>query len=1269
MKKLVLFFVTLLFGLLTALPALAQNGSVKCIVSDNAGPMPGASVLVKGTTNGGITDVNGTVTLGNVPGNATLVVSFVGYETVEVPVAGKNTVRVTLKDDSTLLNETAVAGYGTQKKANLTGAVDQVGEEVFEARPNANLAQMLQGRVANLNLKFTDGRPNSSPSFNIRGKTSIGQGGSALVLIDGVEGNASLLNPNDIESVSVLKDAASSAIYGSRAPYGVVLITTKNAKKGTATVSYQANFSFETPTAMPDVVSDGYTWAEHFYKSWYNYKGNNPTAINKTMEFSTAWLEEYRQRAETGNFETLVSDGSIGTKGRWLYYHKGTDYYDYLYKDFTFTQTHNISVSGADDKFDYYISARIYDNNGLFDSQVNPDSYKMYNGRVKVGYQVTPWLKVTSNTDIAWSKYVMPETQSEGGGNIWRNIADEGHPCSPILNPDGTLTYSGVYSVGDIIYGTSNRQYTNRQAQNTVAAKATFFDNRLRLNADFTYRARAYDTHVHRLPTPFKRYEDRIESLGEIKALADYISETLRSYDYIANNEWIEFEDSWGRHNFKALVGYNYERQTFKSTYAYNDGLLSPNVDNINLALGLDNKAIEGDFSRWRTAGTFFRINYNFDERYLLEINGRYDGSSKFPARQRWAFFPSVSAGWRISQEPWFKVDQKLISNLKLRASYGALGNSNVSVYAYDETFKFDSGRIINGQKVRYTKAPDPIPDSLTWETAQTLDGGIDLSMFSGRLSFTGDIYRRKTLNMYTGGPTLPDIYGASSPKGNFAEMTTRGFEISLGWDDALTLAGKPFKYGFHATLADYYSIIDKYNNVLKSLSNNAYMTSYYEGMRLGELWGFVCNGLYQTQAEIDADEAKAAAAGQAHYNPLMQQTESYTLYPGDMRFEDLNNSGYIDRGKNTADDPGDRKIIGNSEPRFIYSFGFDVEWAGVFANAFFQGVGKQDWYPDNESSAFWGMYNRPYNQMPSWHLGNYWTEDNPNAYLPRYTGYFAPFYKGRTNANTRYLQDASYLRLKSVQIGYNLPDKIVRKIGLQKAAVFVAGENLWTWSPVYKWTRDVDVTANIYGTDSVLSTTGDGYNFPTMKSVSLGLRVNFGLVSAEKEAKAAVDLAAIAALKAEADKLAEEAQAAQDLLRQALAGKEAAEKDAAAARAALQNCQNEKKTEVVCKSEPIAIFFAKDSYKLTDLEKAHLRDAVRRLKEKGDGLRFTLCGSADAGTGTAAHNAELSRKRADAVIAYLNELGIGSDSFTVSTQLGNDADPELDRCVMIEKQ
>ena len=795
-----------------------------------------------------------------------------------------------------------------------------------------------------------------------------------------------------------------------------------------------------------------------------------------------------------------------------------------------------------------------------------------------------------------------------------------------------------------VLYGGSNRTYTNRQAQNTVGAKATLFDNRLRLNADFTYRVRTYDTHVHRLPSPFSRYEGVIESLADIKGLADYISETLRTYDYLSTNEFVEYEDSWGKHNFKALVGYNYEQQVYKNTYAYNDGLLSPNVDNINLALGLDNKSITGDYSKWRTAGAFFRFNYNYAERYLFEVNGRYDGSSKFPARQRWAFFPSISAGWRLSEEPWFNVDKRWISNIKIRGSYGSLGNSNVGVYAYDETFDFDNGRIINGQKVRYTSAPSPIPESLTWETAQTLDGGVDLSFFSGRLNFTGDIYRRKTLNMYTVGPTLPDVFGASSPKGNYAEMTTRGFELSLSWEDAFNLGGKPFTYGLRATLADYYSIIDKYNNALKSLGDNAYNTSYYEGMRLGEIWGYVANGLYQSQAEIDADEARAKEAGQAHFNPRMQQTESYTLYPGDIKFEDLNNNGYIDRGKNTAEDSGDRKIIGNSEPRYIYSFGIDLGWNGFYANAFFQGVGKQDWFPDNESSTFWGMYNRPYNQMPSWHLNNYWTEDNPNAYLPRYTGYFAPFYKGRVNANTLYLQNASYIRLKSVQFGYTLPEKLTRKAGMQKVSIFLAGENLWTWSPVYRHTRDIDVTANIYGTDSVLSTTGDGYNFPTMKSLSIGLKMTFGHFgdAVRKAAKPAYDAAAIAALMAKAEKAEADAKAAEE--------------------------KYEKLVKVERENAFYPVFFELNNSELTDLEKVHVRDIVRRINAEDPYVKFSIRGNADAGTGTVARNAELSQQRVDNVIAYMKELGVDPDRFTVNTGLGFDRDSELDRCVIIEK-
>lgn len=1095
MKLFSRFFLTLLTMLflgvsLSATGQTVDKGiSVTVKVTDKAGAMPGAGILVKGTTNGQITGADGTATLTNVAPDAVLVVTFVGYQTVEIPVKGRAKVSVTLEDSLTL-DEIVVVGYGTQKKANLTGAVDQVGSETFEGRSNANLTQMLQGQIPNLNLKFKDGRPNSSPSYNIRGTTSIGQGGSALILIDGVEGDPALLNPNDIESVSVLKDAASSAIYGSRAPYGVVLITTKTARQGKPTVSYQANLTFEQPTTIPDYVSNGYTWADHFYKAYYNYNLSNPSGINKTMEFSTAWLAEYQRRNETGNYEVLVSDGSIGTAGRWLYFIEGEDYIGKLYRNHMTSQTHNISVSGSDDKFDYYVSGRYYGNNGIFDTDVNPESYKILNGRMKMGYKVTPWLRISNNTDISWTKYVMPQTYSEGNGNIWRNIADEGHPCSPIWNPDGTLSHSAVYSVGDYLYGHSNRGYINRQVKTTFAAQAKFLDDRLRLNADFTYRNKDFNTTVKKVKSEFSRYEGVTETISGTQS---YLSETIRNYEYLATNEYVEFEDTFaGKHYFKALLGYNYEQETYKNTYSYNDDLLTPDVTNINLAMGIDNRSITGDYYRWRTVGAFARINYAFADRYLIEVNGRYDGSSKFPQRQRWAFFPSVSVGWRLTEEPWFKVSKDALSNIKFRASFGALGNSNVGNYAYDETFSFDNGRIINGAKVRYTSAPAPIPESLTWETAQTLDFGLDMSFLKGRLSFTGDYYIRKTLDMYTVGPTLPDVFGASSPKGNYAEMTTRGYEITVRWNDSFNLAGKPFNYGLKASLVDYKSIIDKFNNRKKELSTAAYNTNYYAGMVVGEIWGFVSNGLWQNQADIDAAEAGALAAGQKYYNPLMQTSKTYKLYPGDIKFEDLNGNGYIDRGQNTVDDPGDRKIIGNSEPRYIYSFGIDLEWNNIFLSAFFQGVGKQDWYPSNEASVIWGQYNRPYAQMPKWHLNNYWTEDNPDAYLPRYAGYYAPFYKGTNNANTRYLMDVSYIRLKNLQVGYTLPSKWTDAIRMKKVSIFFSGENLWTWSPMYKYTRDIDVTANIYGTDSVLSSTGDGFNYPTLRSYSLGLNITF---------------------------------------------------------------------------------------------------------------------------------------------------------------------------------
>ena len=864
--------------------------SVKGVVRDAAGqPVVGAAVIVKGTTRGVSSGTDGSFSFEGLADGAVLQVSALGYASAEIPVGNRSFVTVELKEDATLVDEVVVVGYGTQKKANLTGAVDQVSSELLENRPVANVTQMLQGAVPNLNISLADGKPNRSASYNIRGKTSIGAGGSALVLIDGVEGDPAMLNPNDIESVSVLKDAASAAIYGSRAPYGVVLITTKDPGKLTDkfTINYTGNVSIQQPTAIPDVVDDGYVYSRLFYDAWYNYRFNEPTGFNNSQDFSRAWLDTFRQRKLAGNkLETTVEPD-----GKYVYY-GNTDYYDALYKDTVIAQTHNISVSGSNGKISHYLSGRLYDYNGLFN--FTPDTYRTMNLRSKVSSQVFKWLKISNNFDYTHDHYRQPMGYSkEGGGVLWRSLNDQGHPSSPIFNPDGTLTKSGAYAIGGLVTGNNWLDRTTKTLKNTTTLNVTMLENRLRLTGDFSFRTKDYTETKKTTAIPYSAYEGEIVYLGTPET-DDVMKESLQLTTYIATNAYAEFEDTFAeKHYFKALAGYNYEQQDYKSTYSERNGLLMPDADNINFALG-DVMSITAGGSRWRYVGAFFRFNYAYDDRYLLEVNGRYDGSSKFPNNSQWGFFPSASAAWRVSQEKFWNVSPKAVSNLKLRASYGALGNSNVDPYTYLETFGLstfgtgsgDAARYLFGQaKLRYTSLPGQIPDNIGWETSKTFDVGLDAGFLNGRLNLTADYYIRKTVDMYTVGPTLPDTFGATAPKGNYADMSTYGYEIALSYNDSFKLAGKPFNFGIKATLADYYSIIDRYNNASRKLSD------YYEGQRLGEIWGFVCNGLFQSQAEIDA-----AFGGKGYKNDIMQTSEKYITYPGDMRFEDLNGNDAIDR-------------------------------------------------------------------------------------------------------------------------------------------------------------------------------------------------------------------------------------------------------------------------------------------------------------------------------------------------------------------------------------
>lgn len=1046
------------------------------VVDEKGEPLAGATIMLVEAGKGAQADINGAFSITADEGTYTMVVSFISFESKRVPGvkirSGEDTKvnSITLVAQSGTLNEVLVVGYGTQKKQNLTGAVDQVTSKVLENRSLPNLTQGLQGVIPNLNLTPLDGKPVQSPSFNIRGTTSIGQGGNALVLVDGVEGDPSRINPNDVASVSVLKDAASASIYGARGAFGVILITTKNPSKEKTSITYSFNQSIKSPTTVPNFVTNGYTFAKMFNEGWsaWNDYSQTPQNINKTVKFSQAYLQELERHANDPSLPQTI----VNAAGEYEYY-GNTDWYGQLYKDHNSAREHNLAVSGNSGKADFLITGRYYSQDGLF--RYNSDDYNIYNLRAKGSLQVYPWLSLYNNADYSNMKYHNPLNVGEGG-SIWRNIADEGHTMAPMFNPDGTLTYSAAYSVGDYYYGKNGIDFNNRVFRNTTGFVAQFYENVFRVKGDFTFQNTDNNQKQKRVPVPYSRKPGVIEYVGT--NYNDY-QNVNQSTQYMATNIYGEYEPKLkGGHYFKALGGFNFEQSTLNSISVLRNGLISEDATDINLALG-QGITTKGGWDRWDILGGFYRLNYSYNDRYLVEANGRYDGSSKFPSDQRYAFFPSVSAGWKISNEPFWKISKDLITDLKIRGSYGSLGNGSIASYAFQEKFNISkSGRILNGVLPQKTSQPGVLPDGLTWETSNTQNLGLDLGMLSNRLTITGDAYVRRTKDMFTVGMTLPAVFGTEVPKGNYADLKTTGWEVSVAWRDRLNVGGKPLNYGIRATVADYTAKITKYNNPDKRLSD------YYAGQTVGEIWGYQTAG-YFTSAQDIANSPKQT---------LIKASNTGQLLPGDIKFADLNGDGVINDGDKTVDKPGDRKIIGNSAPRYTYGIGVDADWNNFSFSAFFQGVAKRDWYPGSEASVFWGQYNRPYNKIPVSQLDKIWSESNPDAYFPRYRGYVAQNGQGElTQAQTKYLQNAAYLRMKNVQVAYNLPLHLIQKIKLTNLRVFVSGENLLTWSPLYKITKDID-PESINGSDRILTdgSSGNGNNYPILKSVTLGLTATF---------------------------------------------------------------------------------------------------------------------------------------------------------------------------------
>jgi TonB-linked SusC/RagA family outer membrane protein len=1064
---------------MASIPSAIISGTVK---DAQGSPLAGVSVIIKGSQKGTSTGIDGRFSIEANEGDV-LEFSIIGYQKISATVGQKRDLIVVMEVEASVATEVVVVGYGTQKKANLTGAVEQVSGDVLDNRPMPNVTQGLQGVIPNLNISLADGKPTRTTEYQVRGVSSIGQGGSALVLIDGVEGDPAMLNPNDIASVSVLKDAGSAAIYGARGAFGVVLITTKNPAKGRASVTYSNNFAVKSPTVVPDMVTDSYIYANMFveaYSSYYDY-ARTPTTFHTAVPYSQDWHNEMANRRPGSGKPEVEVNGS----GNYQYY-ANTDWYDILYKDHTLGSDHNLSIQGGGEKANFWISGRYYGQDGLFNFK--SDDYSMLNLRAKGSAQIFNWLKVENNTDISSMKYYNPI--SVGSGNIWYGLEGEAEPMSPMFNPDGTLTMGAAYSVGDLWYGKSGTNTNKRVLRNTTSFSTSFLNNALRLKGDFTFRNTDNTDATRRVPIP---YSNKVGVISYLGSSTDDYGERHSETNYLATNIYGEYERTFGNdHDFKAMLGYNYEQSEYNTIFSRKNGLLFPDVSNISLTSG-SGVEISSDYEKWRIGGGFSRLNYAFKGRYLLELNGRLDGSSKFPTNQQWGFFPSVSAGWRVSKEPFWNVSNKVFSDLKLRFSYGSLGNGTIGSYNFQELFHIrQMDRLINGQLNQQTSIPGVIPDGLTWEKSTTSNIGLDFTSLEGRLNFSGDAYIRKTTDMFTVGIDLPAVFGATPPKGNYADMTTKGWEVTLRWHDQFALASKPFNYNIRVTLADYLSKIGKYSNEEKSLG--AYFDArfnYYGGMTIGEIWGYETEGFFTSEEDI-----KNHASQKLYF-----ASNSGTWLPGDIKFKDLNNDGVINYGTNKVGDPGDRRIIGNTTPRYTYGISLGADWNGIFFSAFFQGVGKQDWWPGTDNGLFWGQYSRPYSNVPSSMIGNIWSEDNPNAYFPRYRGYVAlQSSRELSVVQTRYLQNVAYIRLKNLQVGYNLPASLISAVKMQNARIYVSTENLWSWSPLYKHTKNFDVAA-IYGKDGeAASEMGDigiangsqVYNYPILKSISVGLSVTF---------------------------------------------------------------------------------------------------------------------------------------------------------------------------------
>ena len=1039
-----------------------QQAVCKGTVVDSKGePVVGASVFAvsNGHKKGSVTDLDGNFEIDGIASGSSLTISYVGYKTQQVTWNGKD-LKVTLQESNEMLDNVVVVGYGTQKKVNLTGAVSVVSSKTLDSRPVTSVAQALQGEVPGLNFSVGNGGGSlkSRMGLNIRGIGTIGEGSNAapLVLIDGSEGDLYSISPNDIESISVLKDASSSAIYGSRAAFGVILVTTKSGKEGRTNVSYNGNVRFSTATQIPE-MPNSYDFARYWNDAAANSGGNAP--------FSQDMLNKIKNHINgtpaPGEEVTTTWQGTAANEP-WSMYNgswDNTNWFKEMYKSAVPSTEHNISVSGGGNKVNYYISGAILSQRGLI--RHGKDKLKRYNFSSKVTANLTDWATVTYNTKWIREDYSRPSYMT---GLFFHNIARR-WPTNPVYDPNGHYVH------GNEILQMENGGIDATQEDKLFQQLALEFRpiKGWKIRLEGNYNTTNYHNHWDVLPIYYydpDQHPIAAAWSGDYAAGKSNVGEAMSKNNYYNGRFFTEYNMTLNdKHEFKFLAGLDMESNIYTNLSANQADLVTPLVPTLNNAT---NKVVGRGFSNthWSTMGMFGRINYAYDSRYLAEFSIRRDGSSRFIGDKTWGTFPSFALGWNIANEQFFKPLNKTVNTLKLRLTYGSLGNTNTDqLYPWflrQPISSNSSAWLVNGERVNTSGVPGLVSPFLTWERVQSWNIGLDFGLFNNKLQGTFDYFVRTTKNMVGPAPVKPSILGATQPKENNSDMRSNGWDLEVRWRDRVGQVN----YGIKLVLSDDYQTITNFYNP------NRLLSQWCAGKRMGDIYGYKVEGIAQTDQQMNEWLANNKPSWGSNWAA------------GDVMYKDLNHDKKVNSGKSTYDDMGDLTKIGNSLPRYRFGITLDANWKGFDFLIFMQGVGKRDFWDASPYSvgANTGLW-----QSAAFkdHL-DYWRPatdtnfgPNTNAYYPR-----PLFGQGSKNFQTsdRYLQNAAYMRIKNIQLGYTLPAAIASKIGASRIRFYFSAENLATFTKMNK----------IFDPEATGGDWGPGKLYPLQRAISFGLNLNF---------------------------------------------------------------------------------------------------------------------------------------------------------------------------------